>query len=104
MSHDPVTYGDVLLTIRICIHLATVGVLLGYSSARRTKMFSTLLAFLLAGTSFAMAAQLLVRFSTYGPHTEIWSVLFFGVVLILISHSGGNIARVLYQDRRWWPR
>jgi hypothetical protein len=104
MSHDPVTYGDVLLSIRICIHLATVGVLLGYSSEHRTKLFSTLLAFLLAGTSFAMAAQSLVRFAIYGPQTEIWSVLFFGVVLILISHSGGNIARVLYQDRRWWPR
>lgn len=104
MSHELVTYGDVLLTIRIGIHLATVGVLLGYSSARRTKWFSTLLAFLLAGTSFAMAAQCLTKFAVYGPNTEIWSVLFFGVVLILISYSGGNIARVLYQDRRWFIR
>jgi ABC-type iron transport system FetAB permease component len=104
MSHDPMIYGDVLLTIRICIHLATLGVLLGYSSEHRTKWFSTLLAFLLAGTSFAMAVQSLIRFSIYGPTTEIWSVLFFGVVLILISYSGGNIARVLYQDRRWFTR
>lgn len=104
MSHELVTYGDVLLTFRIGIHLATVGVLLGYSSARRTKWFSTLLAFLLAGTSFAMAAQCLTRFGLYSPNTEIWSVLFFGVVLILISYSGGNIARVLYQDRRWFIR
>lgn len=103
MSHDFVT-GDVLLTIRICIHFATVGVLLGYSSARRTKWFSTFLAFLLAGTSFAMAAQSLTRFDVYAPNTEVWSVLFFGVVLILISYSGGNIARVLYQDRRWFMR
>lgn len=104
MSHDPVTYGDVLLSIRIGIHLATVGVLLSYSSARRTKLFSTLLAFLLAGTSFAMAMQCLVRFSIYGPTTEVWSVLFFGAVLVLISYSGGNIARVLYQDRRRFMR
>lgn len=104
MNHDPVIYGDVLLTIRICIHLATVGVLLGYSSAKRTKLFSTLLAFLLAGTSFAMAAQCLTKFEVYAPNTEIWSVLFFSVVLILISYSGGNIARVLYQDRRWFVR
>ena len=59
MSSDPLAYGDVLLCFRIGIHLATVGVLLGYSSANRTKYFSTFLAFLLAGTSFAMAAQLL---------------------------------------------
>lgn len=104
MSSDPVTYGDVLLCFRIGIHLATVGVLLGYSSASRTKYFSTFLAFLLAGTSFAMAAQCLTKFSVYGPNTEVWSVAFFAVVLILISHSGGNIARVLYQDRRWYPR
>lgn len=104
MSSDPVAYGDVLLCFRIGIHLATVGVLLGYSSTRRTKYFSTLLAFLMAGTSFAMAAQCLTKFAIYGPKTEIWSVTFFAVVLILVSHSGGNIARVLYQDRRWFPR
>lgn len=104
MSIEPITYGDVLLSIRIGIHLATVGVLLGYSSSRRTKWFSTLLAFLLAGTSFAMAAQCLTNFAVYGPRTEVWSVLFFAVVLILISYSGGNLARVLYQDRRWVPR
>lgn len=104
MSIEPIGYGDVLLCIRIGIHLATVGVLLGYSSTRRTKYFSTFLAFLLAGTSFAMAAQCLTRFSVYGPRTEVWSVLFFAVVLVLISHSGGNLARVLYQDRRWYSR
>lgn len=104
MSIEPIVYGDVLLSIRIGIHLATVGVLLGYSSSRRTKPFSTLLAFLLAGTSFAMAAQCLTKFAIYGPRTEIWSVMFFAVVLVVISYSGGNIARVLYQDRRRVPR
>ncbi|WP_223518269.1 hypothetical protein [Pseudomonas sp. BF-R-21] len=104
MSIEPVAYGDVLLSIRIGIHLATVGVLLSYSSSRRTKWFSTLLAFLLTGTSFAMAAQCLTKFAVYGPRTEIWSVLFFAVVLILVSYSGGNVARVLYQDRRRAPR
>ena len=104
MSIEPVVYGDVLLCIRIGIHLATVGVLLGYSSTRRTKWFPTLMAFLLAGTSFAMAFQCLTQFALYGPRTEVWGVLFFGAVLILISYSGGNLARVLYRDRRLNPR
>ena len=74
---------------------------LGIGLAKQTGVD---LAVVLAGTSFAMAAQCLTNFAVYGPRTEVWSVLFFAVVLILISYSGGNLARVLYQDRLWVPR
>lgn len=104
MSNDPVGYGEALLVLRIGIHLATFAVVLGYSSEHRTRWFSTLLAFLLAGTSFAMAMQCLTKFALYGPRTEIWSVTFFAVVLILVSYNGGNVARILYQTRKWMPR
>lgn len=104
MSSDPMAYGDVLLSVRICLHIATLLVLLGYSSEHRTRIFSSLLAFLLAGTSFAMAMQCITRFSQYAPRIEVWSVLFFGVVLVLVTYNGGNVAKILYQAKHWVTR
>lgn len=103
MSNDPVAYGDVLLSIRIGLHLVTFVTVLGYSSEFRTRLFSTLLAFLLAGTSFAMAVQCMTRFDVMGPVTEPWSIMFFAVVLVIVGYNGGNVAKVLHQARKWMP-
>jgi hypothetical protein len=74
-----------------------------YSSHHRTRLFSSLLAFLLAGTSLALATQGYAGFSRIAANSEIWLVLFVAVVTILVVANGGNVAKVLHNTRKRLP-
>lgn len=102
MSNDP-TYGEVLLSIRIVLHMITFFSVICYSSEHRTRLFSSLLAFLLAGTSLALATQGYSGFAKIAPNSEIWLVLFVAVVTILVVANGGNVAKVLHNTRKRLP-
>lgn len=102
MSNDP-TYGEVLLSIRILLHMITFFSVICYSSERRTRPFSSVLAFLLAGTSLALATQAYSGFAAIAPNSEIWLVMFVAVVTILIVANGGNVAKVLHNTRKRLP-
>ena len=102
MSNDP-TYGEVLLSIRIVLHMITFFSVIAYSSEHRTRMFSSVLAFGLAGTSLALATQGYSGFAKIAPNSEIWLVLFVGIVTILVVANGGNVAKVLHQARKRMP-
>lgn len=102
MSNDP-TYGEVLLGIRIVFHMITFFSVVCYSSEHRTRWFSSLLAFCLAGSSLALATQGYSGFARIAPNSEIWLVLFVGVVTILVVANGGNVAKVLHNTRKRLP-
>lgn len=102
MSNDP-TYGEVLLSIRIALHMVTFFSVICYSSEHRTRLFSSLLAFFLAGTSLALATQGYTAFAQIAPNSEIWLVMFVGVVTILVVANGGNVAKVLHNTRKRLP-
>lgn len=102
MSNDP-TYGEVLLSIRIVFHMITFFSVIMYSSENRTRWFSSLLAFCLAGSSLALATQAYSGFSQIAPNSEIWLVMFVGIVTILVVANGGNVAKVLHNTRKRLP-
>lgn len=102
MGNDPI-YGEVLLSIRIVLHMITFLSVLSYSSESRTRWFSSLLAFCLAGSSLALATQSYTRFSEIAPNSEAWLVIFVGVVCILVVANGGNVAKVLHNTRKRLP-
>lgn len=102
MSSDPV-YGEMLLGIRILFHLITFLSVLCYSSTQRTRWFSSLLAFGLAGSSLALAVQGYAGFDRLAPSSEIWLVIFVGIVTILVVANGGNVAKVLHNTRKRIP-
>ena len=102
MNNDP-TYGEVLLSIRIVFHMITFFSVICYSSESRTRWFSSMLAFCLAGSSLALATQSYTKFSTMAPNSEVWLVIFVGVVTILVVANGGNAAKVLHNTRKRLP-
>lgn len=102
MSSDP-TYGEVLLSIRIVFHMITFFSVICYSSEQRTRWFSSLLAFCLAGSSLALATQGYSSFAQIAPSSEVWLVIFVGVVTILVVANGGNVAKVLHNARKRIP-
>lgn len=102
MSNDP-TYGEVLLSMRILFHMITFLSVICYSSESRTRWFSSMLAFCLAGSSLALATQSYTRFDTMAPTSEVWLVIFVGVVTILVVANGGNVAKVLHNTRKRIP-
>jgi hypothetical protein len=102
MSNDP-TYGEVLLSIRIGLHLITFMSVICYSSENRTRLFSSILAFCLAGSSLALATQGYSDFQRIAAHSEIWLVLFVGIVTLLVVANGGNVAKVLHNTRKRLP-
>lgn len=102
MSNDP-TYGEVLLSIRILLHMITFLSVLSYSSENRTRWFSSLLAFCLAGSSLALATQSYTRFAEIAANSEAWLVIFVAVVTILVVANGGNVAKVLHNARKRLP-
>lgn len=102
MSNDP-TYGEVLLSIRIVLHMITFFSVICYSSEHRTRLFSSVLAFGLAGTSLALATQSYAGFDSIAPRSEIWLVLFVGIVTVLVVANGGNVAKVLHNTRKRLP-
>lgn len=102
MINDP-TYGEVLLSIRIALHLVTLCSVLCYNSEHRTRMFSSLLAFGLAGTSLALAVQAYASFTEMAANSEIWLVLFVAIVTTLVLANGGNVAKVLHNTRKRLP-
>lgn len=102
MSNDP-SYGDVLLALQIIFHMITFLSVLCYSSASRTRFFSSVLAVGLAGTSLALAAQGYTEFQDKSQTAEIWLTMFVGIVMILVVANGGNIAKVLHNTRKRIP-
>lgn len=102
MSNDP-TYGEVLLSIRIILHMVTFFSVLCYTSERRTRWFSSFLAFCLAGSSLALATQGYSGFEHIAPNSEIWLVIFVAIVAILVVANGGNVAKVLPNTRKRLP-
>lgn len=102
MSNDP-TYGEVLLSIRIVLHMITFFSVICYSSEQRTRWFSSVLAFCLAGSSLAMATQSYSGFERIAAQSEAWLVIFVGVVTILVVANGGNVAKVLHNARKRIP-
>ncbi|QBJ04550.1 hypothetical protein HOV23_gp023 [Pseudomonas phage Lana] len=96
-------YGEVLLSIRIALHMVTFFSVICYSSEHRTRPFSSVLALLLAGTSLALAMQGYTGFAAIAANSEIWLVLFVGVVTILVVANGGNVAKVLHNTRKRLP-
>lgn len=102
MSNDPV-YGEVLLSIRIVFHMITFLSVVCYSSEQRTRWFSSLLAFGLAGSSFALAVQGYAAFDRLAPSSEVWLVIFVGIVTTLVVANGGNVAKVLHNTRKRIP-
>lgn len=102
MSNDP-SYGEVLLSIRIMLHMITFLSVIAYSSEHRTRLFSSLLAFVLAGTSLALAMQGYSKFDQLAPTSEIWLPMFVGAVAILVVANGGNVAKVLHNTRKRLP-
>jgi hypothetical protein len=102
MSNDP-TYGEVLLSIRILLHMITFLSVLSYTSESRTRWFSSLLAYCLAGSSLALATQAYSNFRDIAPNSEAWLVIFVAVVAILVVANGGNVAKVLHNTRKRLP-
>lgn len=102
MSNDP-TYGEVLLSIRIALHMITFVSVLCYSSEHRTRAFSSVLAFGLAGSSLALAMQSWTGFTRMAPNSEVWLVIFVAIVTILVVANGGNVAKVLHNTRKRIP-
>lgn len=99
MSNDLI-YGEILLALRIGFHLLTAISILSWHSDHRTRPFSSILAFLLAGGSMAAAAQGLIRFSTTAPNVEFPLVVICGSVCILILANGGNVAKMMHSTKR----
>ncbi len=102
MGNDPI-YGEVLLSIRIMLHMITFLSVLSYTSEIRTRWFSSILAFCLAGSSLALAMQGYFNFTEIAPSSELWLVIFVAVVTILVVANGGNVAKVLHNTRRRLP-
>lgn len=102
MGNDPI-YGEVLLSIRIMLHVITFLSVLSYSSGSRTRWFSSVLAFALAGSSLALAVQAYTQFAEIAPDSEVWLVIFVAVVTILVVANGGNVAKVLHNTRKRLP-
>ena len=97
MTDVPInSYGAVLLTIRIVFHFLTLASILCWMSDHRTKWFSSLLAFVIAGGSFAAAMQGMTQFATLAPHTEFPFLLLTVAWAILTIANGGNVAKVLH--------
>lgn len=102
MHNDPI-YGEVLLSIRIMLHVITFLSVLSYSSESRTRGFSSFLAFCLAGSSLALATHGYFHFQEFAPASEAWRVIFVAVVTILVVANGGNVAKVLHNTRKRLP-
>lgn len=92
--------GEVLLTLRIAFHLITVISILSWTSDHRSRLFSSFLAFLIAGGSLAAAAQGITHFYTTAPNVEFPLVLLSGAWCIVILMNGGNVAQVLHSAKR----
>lgn len=103
MNSDPLLFGNVLLAVRIALHLVTTISIVAYSSENRTRPFSTILAICLAGTSLALATQGITEFEALSRHAEPWLVMFVGAVAVIVLYNGGNVAKILHQTRKWIP-
>ena len=107
MSND-LYYGEALLTIRIIIHLVTAASILSWHSPDRTRLFTSGLAYLVAGGSMAAACQALLRFHTTAPNVEFPLVVVCGAFGLITVINGGNMAHLLSSTKRrlknWMPK
>ena len=102
--NSELTYGAVLLSLRIMFNLITAATLIGYSSPLRKNTFATIMAMGLAGSSLAMAAQSYTRFSQLAPMTEFPTVLFMGCICLLFLVNGGNVAHAYSRTQNLYYR
>lgn len=98
------TYGTVLLSLRIMFNLITAATLIGYRSPLRKNGFATVMAMGLAGSSLAMAAQSYTRFSELAPMTEFPTVVFLGCICLLFLVNGGNVAHAYSRTQNLYYR
>lgn len=92
--------GEVMLTLRIVFHIITVLSILSWTSDHRSRFFSSLMAWVIAGGSFAAATQGMSHFYETVPKVEFPLVLLTGAWCIVILMNGGNVAKVLHATKR----
>lgn len=107
MSND-IYYGEVLLTIRIVIHFVTAASVLAWHSPDRTRLFTSFLAYLVAGGSLAAACQGLLRFHATAPNVEFPLVVVCGAFGLITVINGGNMGSLINSTKRrlknWMPK
>lgn len=107
MSND-IYYGEILLAARVLFHFITAASILSWHSDHRTKPFTSLLAFLIAGSSIAAAFQGLLRFHSTAPNVEFPLVVLCGGFAFVTVVNGGNVGSMLNSTKQriknWMPK
>lgn len=98
----------VTLTIRLVIHLATTVVVGSYvGNPDRQRYWIQFTAFLIAGSSFAAAFQILTGWDSImatGSGPQPWLMFICGGFLAALVMSGGNIAKLFNPlTQLTWP-
>lgn len=98
------SFDEFLLAGRALAHLATFLIIARFCDpSARYRPFVSLFAVVLAGSSLALAVQILTNWPAVraqGPH--IWATIYAATVFGAVAYTGGNLARLL--PRIKWSR
>lgn len=98
------TYGSALLVVRLFLHAITVWSIVSFMQEHRTKVFPTLLAIGIAGSSCAMFFQAATSFDRMAHNAEPWLVIYSLCMATICVVNGGNVAKPLPAAFRWFNR
>lgn len=91
------TYSGIWLALQVLVHLAiSVRIMLWNDGSRRYRPGVSFLAFVMAGSSAAGAANIVLRWHFIAEQTvQPFMTIFAMVILVLLMKSRGNVAYLL---------
>ncbi len=85
--------GEIVLSVRLILHLITIGSVLGYVSHTRKKLVPTALAVGIVGCSLAALMQGVIEWHQLVFTTKPWIMGLVMILTIICLMSRGNVAK-----------
>lgn|GEM_PF-4434628 len=85
--------GEIILSVRLILHLVTIGSVLGYVSHTRKKLVPTALAIGIVGCSLAALLQGIIEWHQLVFTTKPWIMGLVLILTIICLLSRGNVAK-----------